>query len=413
MSAIPRSFTLLGTGTGTAGPSSGGSTDNAIVRWDGTGGRTLQNSVVIVTDNGDLTLPSTATAGLQLYNTVEQVTNYERLELLWSSNIATIRTAIGGSGNRRSVRVASVTDGASITMFPSGNTLAFNLNLQTSQSVASLTHTRLDGTLTQTSGTNTILAIQPTYNQASGTAANTDLLINRTQTAVGSGAQLLADFQVGGVSQAKIFNTGRSYFASGPETYMVTNGGTVNTTTFGVGAGNGGQGRWAIDFNAGGTEVAFNGLVNNNASNVIRTTAVITTSVRTTGSETGTLVFLTKPAGGAVTAALTLSDTQSATFAGALITTPQALSGAGAVNLTTTTTHYTSTGVAEALTLANGTAGQTKIIVHVVDGGSGVLTPTTALGYTTITFTNAGESAELEYTSIGWAIRSLRGAVAA
>ena len=91
----------------------------------------------------------------------------------------------------------------------------------------------------------------------------------------------------------------------------------------------------------------------------------------------------------------------------------QSLSGAGAVNLTTTFTALTSTGAAQALTLANGTAGQLKIITHVVDGGSAVLTPTTALGFTTITFTNAGESATLVYTAAGWAIVALNGAVAA
>jgi hypothetical protein len=65
------------------------------------------------------------------------------------------------------------------------------------------------------------------------------------------------------------------------------------------------------------------------------------------------------------------------------------------------------------LTLANGTAGQIKIISHVVDGGSAVLTPTTKIGFTTITFTGVGESAMLIYTAAGWAIVSLNGAVAA
>jgi hypothetical protein len=93
--------------------------------------------------------------------------------------------------------------------------------------------------------------------------------------------------------------------------------------------------------------------------------------------------------------------------------TVQALSGAGAVNTTTAVTSLTTTGAAQALTLANGTAGQFKTIVHVVDGGSAVLTPTTKVGFTTITFTNVGESATLVYTAAGWAIVALNGAVAA
>jgi hypothetical protein len=91
----------------------------------------------------------------------------------------------------------------------------------------------------------------------------------------------------------------------------------------------------------------------------------------------------------------------------------QALSGAGAVNVTTAVTSLTTTGAAQALTLANGAAGQFKTIVHTVDGGSAVLTPTTKIGFTTITFTNVGESAMLVYTAAGWAIVALNGAVAA
>ena len=98
----------------------------------------------------------------------------------------------------------------------------------------------------------------------------------------------------------------------------------------------------------------------------------------------------------------------------AIITTPQALSGAGAVNITSSATAYTSTGAAQALTLANGTAGQIKTICHVVDGGSGVLTPTTKSGFTTITFNNAGDSVTLQYhTTAGWCIIGSYGATIA
>lgn len=54
-----------------------------------------------------------------------------------------------------------------------------------------------------------ILRLAPTYNQASGTASNTDLLINRTETSVGSGAQYLVDAQVGGASRFAVDNSGR------------------------------------------------------------------------------------------------------------------------------------------------------------------------------------------------------------
>lgn len=110
---------------------------------------------------------------------------------------------------------------------------------------------------------------------------------------------------------------------------------------------------------------------------------------------------------GAVTGNVTGDVTGNIT--GDVIATNQALSGAGAVNITDMLTSLTTTGAAQALTLANGTVGQIKIISHVVDGGSAVLTPTTKIGFTTITFTAVGDSAMLIYTTAGWAIVGDRG----
>lgn len=105
--------------------------------------------------------------------------------------------------------------------------------------------------------------------------------------------------------------------------------------------------------------------------------------------------------------------TVTSSFGNDVVLASQALSGAGAVDITNALTQLTTTGSAQALTLANGTAGEIKVIVHVVDGGSAVLTPTTKIGFSTITFTGVGESATLVYTDAGWAIVALNGAVAA
>ncbi len=99
---------------------------------------------------------------------------------------------------------------------------------------------------------------------------------------------------------------------------------------------------------------------------------------------------------------------------GAAAFSTQALSGVGAVDNTNLVTKLTSTGSAQALTLADGADGQTKLVIHDVDGGSAVLTPTTKSGFSTITFTNVGETATLRFTTTrGWVITSLFGAVAA
>lgn len=63
------------------------------------------------------------------------------------------------------------------------------------------------GTITNSSGTFSGMVIKPTYNQT-GTAAATDLYINRTETAVGSGAQNLINAQVAAADRFKVSNTG-------------------------------------------------------------------------------------------------------------------------------------------------------------------------------------------------------------
>ena len=101
---------------------------------------------------------------------------------------------------------------------------------------------------------------------------------------------------------------------------------------------------------------------------------------------------------------------------GPVFGTVQSLSGAGAVNITTLTTAFTSTATGNALTLADGTAGQLKTIVYVAEaagGDTGVLTPTNLGGGTTITFNAVGDSVTLQFIGADWWVIGLRGAVVA
>lgn len=82
--------------------------------------------------------------------------------------------------------------------------------------------------------------------------------------------------------------------------------------------------------------------------------------------------------------------------------TPQTLTGAGAVNLTTSTTHVVTSSGPNALTLADGAEGQFKMIVMKTDDGDGVLTPTNLANGTTITFDDVGDSAFLFFTNSAW-----------
>ena len=126
----------------------------------------------------------------------------------------------------------------------------------------------------------------------------------------------------------------------------------------------------------------------------------------------GNKIILKDQADGAV---LTTEDS-GATIANATLTapaitgklgfsdTPQAMTSAGAVSLTTTLTTVASSS-AITLTLANGTQGQIKIIVFITDGGDATLTPTTMNDGTTLTFADAGDSAILCWIGAsGWQV---------
>lgn len=130
----------------------------------------------------------------------------------------------------------------------------------------------------------------------------------------------------------------------------------------------------------------------------------------TTGIFTGVISEQVAAAGVTVDGLLIKDGGASANsmFAGFFPTTAaQALSGPGAVNVTAYLTKYTSTGVAEPLTIASGTQiGQRKKVSHVVDGGSGVLTGV-FVGGTTITFTSVAEFADLLWNGSAWAVLEL------
>lgn len=136
----------------------------------------------------------------------------------------------------------------------------------------------------------------------------------------------------------------------------------------------------------------------------------------------GIQTFLAVPSSANLRAALTdETGTGSAVFATGptfnnINGSVQALSGAGAVNLTTYSTAFTSTAAGNALTLADGAQGQIKNIVYVAEaagGDTGVLTPTNLGAGTTITFNAVGDSCQLQFIGTDWWSVSLRGAVLA
>lgn len=128
---------------------------------------------------------------------------------------------------------------------------------------------------------------------------------------------------------------------------------------------------------------------------------------------TGALVFANSPA--LVTPNIGVA-TATSVSTGPVFGSIQALSGPGAVNLTTYTTAFTSTGTGDALTLADGAAGQIKNIVYVAEAAgtdTGILTPDNFGNGTTITFNTIGDSVQLQFIGTDWWVISLNGAAVA
>lgn len=101
----------------------------------------------------------------------------------------------------------------------------------------------------------------------------------------------------------------------------------------------------------------------------------------------------------------TVKDNPASPSDNVLGTVADAKSGAGAISVATRTTRYTSTGAAQALTLAAGTyIGQRKTVMHEVDGGSGVITPVAVAGFATATLTAVRDWVEFEWNGAAWLV---------
>jgi hypothetical protein len=92
------------------------------------------------------------------------------------------------------------------------------------------------------------------------------------------------------------------------------------------------------------------------------------------------------------------------------IAAQQDLSGAGAINITTAYTAWTSTST-DAGTLIDGVVkGQIKKIQLIVDGGDATLTPSNLTGGSTITFADAGDYCVLCWNDSSWVVLELNNA---
>jgi len=178
---------------------------------------------------------------LKIYTSYTDASNYERFAITTAAGTITLSAETLGTGTDNiDLILAPVGTGqvkidiASVTKFTfstAGKLLCTSLDLTStiqcdnyygyavtgpmglnprnySGTTAKVVIAMAGGTNSSTASQQTAVSIIPTYNQASGTASNTDLLINRTQTLVGSGTQLLIDAQVSTVSKFSVNNVG-------------------------------------------------------------------------------------------------------------------------------------------------------------------------------------------------------------
>jgi hypothetical protein len=139
---------------------------------------------------------------------------------LYGTNGLIIQSDAGGAGNVITIQ---------------GFQSEYNTTVANSLAGASFTF-RNSGKFTGSAAAQVGVALTHTYQQ-SGTAGGTDLLINRTETSLGSGAQFFTDFQVAGVSKFSVTNVGLVNAGGG---VTIGSGAALklgNAATTGLGAG--------------------------------------------------------------------------------------------------------------------------------------------------------------------------------
>jgi hypothetical protein len=145
---------------------------------------------------------------------------------------------------------------------------------------------------------------------------------------------------------------------------------------------------------------------------------VINAQTETELNTTQTGEFIVKPIRGAVGTTTLMYDassgeiTHTATPSQTMIGSVQQISGPGAIDVTSYITEITTTG-ADDYTLADGVAGQIKIISMIVDGGDATITPTTLATGTTITMADVNDNITLLYGTNGWVNTANQGSIIA
>lgn len=231
-----------------------GTTDN--LTWDEINSRL---GLLTTLPTHSLTIGSTG-SGIVIYNTVDQITNFERLRFQWGSNVAVIGTAAGGTGTVRPLQIAG---GGRVMTLGGSNLLTgfFNLTASTGTGTAHSV-VGVNGTFSNSAAViSNALAFIPTYNQ-SGSAGYRVFWVSPYIQATGSGVKILVD--IGTNSAADGAGTHTSKFKIEGDGHIVleatnTAAGTTGNQTINKTSG-------IVNIAAGGTSITVtNSLVTANS----------------------------------------------------------------------------------------------------------------------------------------------------
>lgn len=207
-----------------------GATDNAILRADGTGGATAQNSGVTISDTGDITTPINAT--LTVDNIVDRGGSGVNIESVFITNGAIDSADLSSSTNT----------------FPSGHSVQFVYNSYSAANTGTTT-IPIDNTIPQNTEGNEFMTLAITPKSAS------NILVIRCEAVVSHSAAnawhigaLFQDSTAGALAAS----AQREATATAATTLIVSHvmvAGTTSATTFKFRAGSNAAGTFS--FNAG------------------------------------------------------------------------------------------------------------------------------------------------------------------
>ena len=154
---------------------------------------------------------------VELYNTTDEVTNFEKAVLRYNSNVLELTHLLGGTAAGRPIKIGPTTPSSAGVIQRFINVTGTGAPWVSAEWTATgvtgtMTAIGPTSSITASSGSQAALGITPTVAQTS-TAGYTMLLINPTETTTGSGTKRLIDAQTGGTSRFTVDNTGNCFVA--------------------------------------------------------------------------------------------------------------------------------------------------------------------------------------------------------